>query len=308
MNLLLILVLIGGGYLALRSSQTGIPIAQQLSDVLGGGAGGVSLGAVSFTPFGPNSDPRNWYNGMKPGSVIIGGQKAPAGWNPTGDNLAGSASKAGRTTGTIVGSVSAIGTTGIFGTSGLSVAIGGALPIVGAALVAVVTILSIIGAHHQAAVAAEGKALNDADPRSANAMVMVLQGILTGQISSIASAQQMLAQIVADWYGEVKNIQKGTWHYTLTPAQDPSLMGDVTGQGDTTSGDLNWFGANIAGDSRPGVCNGPCVVGHYFVERNAAVVLLTIQAALAGNHGVMTFPALPPHDASTGFPPIEVTY
>ena len=299
MNFLVMLFVGGLSYLALRSNQTGAPITQPITDLL---SSGLSMGTITFATIGPNSDPRYWYDGVKPGTVTIGGQAPPQGWSPTADNLAGSTAAAGRTAGALTGSVAAIGSTGVFGTSGFSVAIGGALPFVGVALVGVVTVLSVIAAHHQAALAAEGKALNSADARMVNAMELVLQALLAGEITTIGQAQAMLNQIVADWYNQVKSVQRGVWHYT--------------GQDLTADYQKVWIARTQPAAGAPGYsdyhapdpCNGACVIGHFFTERNQILVLAAAADALAGNHGQLILPQIPPHDTQTGVPEVMVTY
>lgn len=256
----------------------------------------------TYSRLGPGSDPAGWFHATEPGTVTIGGQPAPDGWNPS-KTAQTAASITGAGVSATMGIAAAIGQTAQGGALASTTMLGSVIPVIGVAAAAAGVVISVIEAHHQVALAAEGKALNDADPRMENALVMVLQAVLAGEISDQDTADQYISQVVADWYGEVKNIQRGTWPYTLTPAQDPSIL-----EADTSPGVQNWFGATIAGDARPSVCNAACTVGHYYTERNAAIARNAIANALAGEHGVMTFPTLPPHDTQSGFPEVMVTY
>lgn len=311
MNFLLIAFLIGGGYLALRSSQTGVPITQEISDVLGTGAGGVSLGSVSFAKLGPNSDSRYWFNGIKPGTVTIGGSPAGQGWNP-GSVAKTSLNLAGAGIGVVEGVASTVaGVEGTTSVLAVSTTLGAATLGIGLAIGVASTIVGMINAHHQAALAAEGKALNDSEPRMENAMVLVLQAVLVGEIASAAVAQQYLLQIVKDWYAEVKGIQRGTWPYHMNiagPSGPPSAQTDVS-----MTYDNSYLSKEKAPDQpfhawKPDPCNAACVIGHYFTERNAQLTLNAVNDALAGNHGQLVFPEIPAYQTQTGYPEIMVTY
>src|SRR5260370_10896047 len=167
MDTVTLALLRGAGWLVGRS-QPGAPAVTSAMDPTG--AGGVALGSITFAQRGPNSDPRNWFNGQKPGTVQISGSPADRGWQP-GQTLYKSASLAS----TAVGFTTGIGSLGVFGTSGLSVAVGGALPFIGIGLVAVTTILGAFSAHHKAALAREGQALNSTDPAMLHALILVAQ-------------------------------------------------------------------------------------------------------------------------------------
>lgn len=310
MGPLAILALLGGGYLLLRQPGALASLTGG-SGISAAGAAGVSVGSVGFATLGPNSDSRYWYDGIKPGTVTVAGQSGGAAWQPGGNPMKtiaaltsstlaiGGALGVGSVAGfgsTIVGSAAAPG----FLAAGSMAA--SAIPFIGIGVAVVATIMGIISAHHQAALAAEGKALNTADPRMLNAMVMVLQALLAGEITTAAQAQQSLDQIVADWYGEVKNVERGTWHYT--------------GQDMTADYQKVWIKHTQPPKGAPGYsdyhapdpCNGACVVGHFFVERNRFLVLAAVTDALAGNHGQLVLPEIPPHDTQSGFPEILVTY
>lgn len=187
--------------------------------------------------------------------------------------------------------------------------LGKAIPIIGSVVGVVTSVLSIISAHHQQALANEGKVLNTTEPTTMQDLILVAQAAVQGEITSVAQAKTYTDQIVSDWYLQVKPIQRGTWHYTLTPTQDPTILGAVgVGGPGVTESPVSWFGSNIAGDAKPDPCNAACVVGHYHIERDAAIVLLTVQAILSGKHGVMTLPKIPPYMTQIGAPQLQLTY
>ena len=174
--------------------------------------------------------------------------------------------------------------------------------IAGAVLQTISSVIGMFSAHHQAALAAEGKALNDSDNRMVNAMVLVLQGVLTGEVTSLGQAQGMVAQVISDWYGEVKPVQRGTWHYTGADiSADYQKVWIKRTQPPTGAPGYSDYHA-------PDPCNGACVVGHFFTERNSFLVLAAVQDALAGNHGILTLPDIPPHDTQSGLPEVTVVY
>lgn len=185
-----------------------------------------------------------------------------------------------------------------------------AVPIVGSIVGIGLSVYNMIAAHHQQALANEGKVLNSTDSMAISDLVAIVNAVSSGQITTYANASQLIDTVVADWYLQVKSIQRGTWPYTLSTNQDPSILAGVGvgGPGDPSPGEVNWFGINISGDTRPGTCNAACVVGHYFIERDAAIAKLTVQAILAGQHGVMTFPKLPPYATQSGVPAMQLRY
>jgi hypothetical protein len=292
--------------LASRTSATrSTPTPLQSGDP---GAPGGLLGGITFAAYGPNSDPRTWFQGTKPGTVHIGSQQASH-FDASG-NLRIAQTAAGLTA-TAAGALGALGigsAGGIIGAStfgAAGTALGTAVPLIGIGVALAATIISVINAHHQAALAAEGKALNDADPRMLDAMVLVIQGFLGGQIATPMDAQGYLKKVVSDWYGEVKGIQRGTWHY-----QDADYKANQTYQNSWKRGAPGVEHTQDALKSNwpPDPCNAACVIGHYFTERNALVVMGAIQDAARGNHGLILFPAIPPHDTQGGVPEITVVY
>jgi hypothetical protein len=257
------------------------------------------------------------------GAVAIGGKVATTGYNPMGglgtDEEAATAVKLASqvigitaTVGSLViasaGGVAAATAAG--GLAGAMAAAAPIVPFVGAAIAAVALVVACIEQHHAKALATEGTVLNQNDPLYIEAMLLVVQAVIVGEIKDTDDAQNYLGRIVTDWYASVKSIQKGTWNYTLTTEQDPSILAGVgiNGPGDPTPGEQNWFDAGLKGDARPDPCNAACVVGHYFIERDARIALLTCDAILKGNHGIMTFPALPAHDTQSGVEEIQLLY
>jgi hypothetical protein len=262
-----------------------------------------------FSLFGPGSNPATWAGGVAPGTVTIGGQPAGDGWTVAGAaGNVGTAITAAKLTGSAVGAVAGVASAsgafasgGIMASGGALAPLGTALPLIGIGVALVATVLSILAAHHAQSLAAEGKALNDADARMCNAQVICFQGILNAQLT-LATAQTALAQITADWYGEVKNIERGRWPYT---GQDLSAdFIKVWQQRFQPAPGAPGFSDYHA----PDPCNGACVIGHFFAERNAFLVLAAGRDALAGNHGTLTLPAIPAHDTQTGMPEIQVVY
>lgn len=238
---------------------------------------------------------------MRPGTVTVGGSPAPNSWQP--GNVAGtSLSVAGTALGATMGIGMAVGATAEGGALATGTALGSAIPIAGVGIVIAGAIIGMLRAHHAAALAAEGKALNDADARAMNAFVLVLQGVLVGEISDLATAQGHLDTIVSDWYGEVKHVQRGTWHYT--------------GQDLTADYQKVWIRRTQPARGAPGFsdyhapdpCNGACVMGHFFIERGRLLVLAAANDALGGNHGVLVLPAIPAHQTQSGFPEVRAVY
>lgn len=301
MDAVTIAALLGIGYLALRKRGAAIaPIAGIPEPAAALAPASAPVPQVPrYAAIGPNSDPAQWWNGIQPGTVKIGGNPAPSSWQPsnltrTSLGLAGTGIAATEGIATL-----AIGHTAVAS----SAVLGFALPIVGIGVGVVGAIVGLISAHHQAALAAEGKALNDANPRALQSMVFVLQAVLAGEIRDAPSARHYLDQVVSDWYAEVRPIQRGTWPYALTIAEDPSRAAL-----DTTDGARPYFGANIPGKQKPNPCNAACVIGHYSIERNAQIVMDAVQNVLAGKHGHMMFPAIGAYATVAAFPKIEVVY
>jgi hypothetical protein len=272
---------------------TGVPASGSLPGTSAGYSGGFL------------SPRRDTYPGA--GTVTIGGRPADAGWNPHA-SLSGQIGTFG---GLAVGGAGALGAGSAGGIAGSGFAAAGtlagtAIPLIGIGLAVVVTILGMISAHHKAALAREGQVLNSTDPAAMQAFVLVAQATVAGEINSVAEAKQHTDQIVADWYGQVKSIQRGHWPYrgyqniasfigskfaTVFAQHPEQLPGDPF---DDKNG--------------PNPCNGACSVGHFFIERRAAVVLEVVAEILAGQHGVMVLSAIPAHETQSGFPEIRMVY
>lgn len=257
-------------------------------DIFGGLLGSIEGSLPIYSKVGPNSDPKTWWNGIKPGTVTLGGKPAPAGWDP--GNMK-TATQAAGFTGTGIGAAEGISVAVSGGGIGAGTAAGVAIPIIGAGVAIVGTVLAVISAHHQAALQREGATLNQVEPATINAFVMVLQAALHQEILSVSDAKQHTDQIVADYYTQVKTIQRGTWAWTA----DYTRVGVPTQVGKFP-------------EKPPGTCNAACVVGHYWVERGAQLTLAAVQDVLAGNHGVAVYPTILSHDTQSGFPEVRVVY
>lgn len=302
MGLPIVLLLGGGAYLLWKNQQaTSAPGTSGATSVAG--TVGAAIGHISFALLGPNSDPSGWYQGITPGTVNVGGSPGGAAWQPAGNPMKTVQALTGGVTGLAsalgAGSVAGIGSSG-FAAAGT--AFGTALPLIGVAVGLVTTIVGIISAHHQQALANEGRVLNSTDPNMINAMVMVLQAVLAGEITTAAQAQAYLKQIVADWYSQVKSIEKGVWHFT---GQDLSADYQKVWIERTqpTAGAPGYSDYHA-----PDPCNAACLIGHFFAERNSYLVMVAVNDALAGNHGQLVLPDIPPHDTQSGFPAVTVTY
>lgn len=269
-----------------------------------------SPSAGGYTVVGPGSDPSRWYQGTKPGTVIVGGNpitKPASDKSIAQESITLTGTAAGLAAALGVGSTAGFGSTivGAAGAQGFGAAgtfAGTAIPLIGIGVAVVGTVLGLIHAHHQKALAAEGRALNDADARMVQAYALVLQAVLAGEITDAQTAQQHCDQIEKDWYAEVKPVQRGSWPYT--------------GQDLSADYDKVWVKRTQPAKGAPGYsdyhapdpCNGACVVGHLFTERNNFVVMAAVRDALAGNHGVMVLEKIPPHETQSGMPEVEVIY
>ena len=304
MGLIVIAVLAWLGYSALQSNSAaaGIP---SIAPGVTGSAG--ALGGVTFATFGPNSDPRDWYQGVKPGTVTVSGkpvQVAGAGLGNVGTAI--KASSLAATGAAAAGTVAhAVGSTALASTT----ALGSALPVIGIGFAVVGTVLGMLSAHHQAAVKAEAQALNDANPRAVNAIVLVVQGVLLGEVTSVAQAQALLEQIVSDWYAEVKPIQKGMWHYSGYGAM-PDAANDFAGDYERVivKRETPPAGAPASDYHGPSTCNGACIDGRFAIEPDKYRALAAVKEIFAGKHGQFVIPDMPAHAGTTGVPRIVVTY
>lgn len=281
------LVLLAGGaaYLLLRNQQAAAaPASASVNPLDATGTGGIAIGSPVYAPIGQQSDPRTWYNGIEPGTVQVGGQ--PTNSNPNGGLATDNEIQFGVQTAASV----------------LQKIPFPPAQIAGAVMQTISSIVGMFTAHHQGALAAEGKALNSSDNTMVNMMVLVLQGVLTGEVTTIAQAQTMVNTTESDWYAAVKSVQHGMWHYT--------------GQDLTADYQKVWIqhfqppaGAPGYSDYHmPNGCNGAALIGHFFTERNGFLVMAAVKDALAGNHGILTLPDIPSHDTQSGLPEVTVVY
>jgi hypothetical protein len=197
------------------------------------------------------------------------------------------------------GSASGIGLFG--GAAAAGTALGAAIPIIGTLAVVAIGVISAIEKHHQEAIANEGHALNQNDPIAIGDFTLVVQAAKAGQIN-YQTAQQYVDQIVADWYLSVRSVQKGHWAY-----QGSDLNVTYANSYANRSGPYGSSSKNPDSHA-PDPCNGACVVGHYFIERGAQLTLMAVQAIQAGQHGTVTYPVIPPHDAQSGLPAKTVSF
>lgn len=305
------IVAIGGLVLlwALAQRQGGFFPAHARAGGTGPSAGG-GVSSAGYSAIGPNSNPARWYNGQKPGTVIVSGQ--PITQQASGASIAQmsislTGTAAGLAASLGVGTTAGFGSTivGSAGAGGFGAAgtlAGTAIPLIGIGVAVVGTVLGIISAHHKAALAAEGRALNDADARMVQAYALVLQAVIAGEITDLGTVKQHTDQITRDWYGEVKSVQRGLWPYSGADlSADYQKVWIQRTQPPKGAPGYNDYHA-------PDPCNGACVVGHLFVERNAFLVLAAASDALNGNHNVLILPAIPAHATQSGMPEVQVVY
>jgi hypothetical protein len=153
------------------------------------------------------------------------------------------------------------------------------IPIAGAVIGIGLSIYAAIDAHHKAALAAEGKALNDAIPRAIQTYVLIMQGAAARQVS-VADARVYCDRVVNDYYAEVKPIQRGLWP----------------------------FDSDTESKHPPNPCNGACSVGHFHIERNRRMTMNCVADAWNGGHGVCDFPQVDAHETQQGYPHTTVAY
>lgn len=233
------------------------------------------------------------------GSVTVGSQPT------TLAQLQGNAG--GPSTSQLVGFSAGAATTGTALAAGTGLIKAGgslakAVPVVGAVIGIGLGIYEMISQHHKAAMAAEGKALNDATPRMVQTFTLIVQAVMAKEIRDVNTAQSLCDQTVAAWYGEVKPIQRGTWHYT--------------GADMTADYDKVWVKRTQPPQGAPGYsdyhapdpCNAACMMGHFFAERNSFVTMAAVKDILAGKHGTATFPTIPPYATQQGYPQVQITY
>lgn len=253
-----------------------------------------------------------FYNRKPAGAPMANGQPPPGtvrvGQTPTLLSLQGGSGGMG--TSAVIGTSSQIAQTGVGLAAGLGVInragdLAKAVPIVGAIVGIGLTIYGIISQHHKQALAAEGKALNDATPRAIQTLVLIVQATLAREITTASAAQDLVNQTIAAFYGEVRPIQRGTWKYL-----DTDFAANQTYENSWKAGAPGVQHTQDALKSNwpPDPCNGACVVGHYFVERGGKVAMAAVNNILAGLHGTAVFPTIPPYQTQQGFASVTISY
>ena len=211
-----------------------------------------------------------------PGTVKIGGQPAPdySGFGPTGlqtaDKLAGTGLGAVSSIG------SAVGATSSGGALAAGTTLGTAIPIAGIAIAGAGLILGLISKHHQEAVANEAKTLNEAVPAIQQRFILIIQACTYKEITDVGTLQGFTKQAVDDYYKMVGSICKGRWPAGTNPAPNP--------------------------------CNGPCTVGHVWIDTRAVKVNSIGADILSGKHGTLNWDTIPAHAGFSGYPAISITY
>lgn len=175
-----------------------------------------------------------------------------------------------------LGLASSINSAGAGGALGTTVAASQAVPIIGLALAGAAVFWSMLQEHHKKAVALEASTLNNAVPHFRQTMVMVASAAVKKQISS-QQLNAVLDQAITDYYTMVSKIIKGKW-----PAS--------------------------ASDTPPNPCNGPCVVGHWWIERDANSLRGLVDAIAKGQHGQIAFDTVPAHAGFQGSPSITINF
>jgi hypothetical protein len=252
---------------------------------IGGAPGGTSGAFITDKPTAP-PDPTQivWppTQPNQPGYVTIGGAPAPASYSL--GNLQTAIQATGVATSLAGGTLGVAGAIG--GSSGAAGAIGAtaasAIPIVGIGIAAVGLVLGIIAKHHAQAVALEAQSLNSAIPIVRQRQVLIAQAAVRGEIN-LAQADSLIKQLIADYYSMVNKTIQGKWAWVV--------------------------GTSKASDKTPSGCNGPCVVGHWWVEGNSLGLLHnTIAAITTGQHGVLILQAIGSNAGFSGMPEIRMVF
>lgn len=215
-------------------------------------------------------------SGTEPGSVKIGGASAPdySGFGPTG--LQTGTKVAGSVLGGVVGVGAAFGATAPGGALAAGTFAGSAIPIAGIAIAGVAVILGLISKHHQEAVANEAKSLNEAVPLIQQRFILIVQACTYKEVTDVGTLQALTKQAVDDYYKMVGSICKGRWPAGVNPAPNP--------------------------------CNGPCTVGHVWVDTRALKVNAIGADIFSGKHGTLNWDTIPAHAGFSGYPAISISY
>lgn len=138
-----------------------------------------------------------------------------------------------------------------------------AIPVIGQAL----SLLgSILGAEHQAAVAAEANDLNQAVPNYRKNLLAIVNAFNSGQIDS-ATAQQAVDEAITEYYSAVSGI--------ISSGRGPSNCSNLSSN-----------------------CNGPCTVGCDWIVPWGRKT----QSAIQLGNATVSFDAIPAHAGFNGLP------
>lgn len=251
-----------------------------------------SATAQGFTP------PTVWPPTVgQPGYVTIGGQPAPASYSlgniQTAITASGLATSA---TGGILGVGSAIGATAPGGALAAGTAAATAIPLVGIAAAAIGLVVGIIGKHHAQAVAAEANSLNQAVPAIVQRCTLIIQSVIHGDVTTEDQLNTLCQQALSDYYAMVKSTIQGKWDW-------PYIRGKYQALAYTGGGSLQ------PETKKPGTCNGPCVVGHYWIEPAIAQAYIVGLKVMHGEHGTAKIvPTIAAHAGFSGMPEVDIQY
>jgi hypothetical protein len=240
----------------------------------------------------PGDSTLQWPPGPgQPGYVTISDQPAPAGYSLGSTGTALTAAGYAQTGVTVAGSAVAVGSLAPGASFGAIAGASSALPIVGAAVAVVGLVVGMITRHHAEMVAKEALELNQAVPMIIQRYVMIMQAAVHGDLTDLSQADQLIEQAVADYYTAVKPMLQGKWPW-------PFVRG----------------GNLVPETKKPGTCNGPCIVGHYWIEPGALTCyqgvwrILHNKQGLSDVHGAQTFGPIPSHAGFNGMGQVKVYF
>jgi len=223
----------------------------------------------------------------QPGYVTIDNQPAPVGYSLGNVQTAGTALSLTSTgAGATLGVASAIGATAPGGAFAAGTLAATAIPLIGIAAAAVGLVIGFIGKHHAEMVAKEAAELNDAVPLVIQRYVLIVQAAVHGDITDLSTADNLVQQAIADYYQLVQPMLQGRWDWPYD--KTTAVLAPLT--------------------KRPGTCNGPCTVGHDYIDTGAANAYATVNLILQGQHGVSTFGPIPSHAGFLGLGRVQVLY
>ena len=157
------------------------------------------------------------------------------------------------------------GTGGIVANMAGQIAASDPEPISATVLGAVARIAAIFGAAHAAAVKKEAQTLSAAVPQWRQLTASVVDAYNSGQIDA-STAVSYIENAKGLYYQQVKDIQRGTWPYQGTDFNIDYYDSYASRSGPTGSASKN------PDAHAPDPCNGACVVGHYWIEREALMI------------------------------------